>query len=100
MLDQINDLIEEIKSYSALSEADIEEFRIRYLSKKGKVSILFYDFRTVPSDQKKVIGEKLNEVKKLAQERLAVISLKFKSKSHRTTEIDFTLPGDPLPVGS
>jgi len=100
MIDQINDLIEEIKSYLALSEADIEEFRIRYLSKKGKVYILFYDFRTVPSDQKKVIGEKLNEVKKLALEKLTEISLKFESKSYRTSEIDYTLPGDPLPVGS
>jgi phenylalanyl-tRNA synthetase alpha chain len=100
MLDQINNIIAEIKSFLANSETDIEEFRIKYLSKKGKISLLFNDFRSVPADQKRIIGEKLNEVKKLAQEKLAEISMKFETKSSRVAEIDFTLPGEPLPIGS
>ena len=100
MLDQINNIIAEIKSFLANSETGIEEFRIKYLSKKGKISLLFNDFRSVPADQKRIIGEKLNEVKKLAQEKLAEISMKFETKSSRVSEIDFTLPGEPLPIGS
>ncbi len=100
MLDQINNIIAEIKSFLANSETDIEEFRIKYFSKKGKISLLFNDFRSVPADQKRIIGEKLNEVKKLAQEKLAEISMKFETKSSRVAEIDFTLPGEPLPIGS
>ena len=83
MLDQINNIIAEIKSFLANSETDIEEFRIKYLSKKGKISVLFNDFRSVPADQKRIIGEKLNEVKKLAQEKLSEISLKFETKSSK-----------------
>jgi phenylalanyl-tRNA synthetase alpha chain len=100
MLDQINNIIAEIKSFLANSETDIEEFRIKYLSKKGKISLLFNDFRSVPADQKRIIGEKLNEVKKLAQEKLSEISMKFETKSSKVAEIDFTLPGEPLPIGS
>jgi phenylalanyl-tRNA synthetase alpha chain len=100
MLDQINNIIAEIKSFLADSETDIEEFRIKYLSKKGKISLLFNDFRSVPADQKRIIGEKLNEVKKLAQEKLSEISMKFETKSSKVAEIDFTLPGEPLPIGS
>jgi phenylalanyl-tRNA synthetase alpha chain len=100
MLDHINNLVEEIKSFSASSVADIEEFRIKYLSKKGKISDLFNDFRSVSPEQKKIIGEKLNEVKKLAQEKLVEINRIFETKSYKTLDIDYTLPGDPIPVGS
>jgi phenylalanyl-tRNA synthetase alpha chain len=100
MIDQINHLIEEIKSFSASSATDIEEFRIKYLSKKGKISKLFDDFRLVSPEQKKIIGEKLNDVKKLAQEKLSEINRIFETKSFKTPDIDYTLPGDPIPVGS
>jgi phenylalanyl-tRNA synthetase alpha chain len=100
MLDQIKKLIEEIKSYSATSSADAEDFRIKYLSKKGKISKLFNDFRSISQEQKKILGSNLNEVKKLAQEKLAEIHKKFETKSPITLNIDFTLPGDPLPMGS
>ena len=100
MLDHINNLIEEIMSFSASSVADIEEFRIKYLSKRGKISNLFDDFRSVSPEQKKIIGEKLNEVKKLAQAKLVEINRLFEPKSYKTLEIDYTLPGDPMPVGS
>ena len=100
MLDQINKLIEEITSFSPSLETEINDFRIKYLSKKGKISMLFNDFRSVPEEQKKIIGEKLNELKKIAQEKLAEISSKFESRIAGTKEIDYTLPGDPLPIGS
>lgn len=100
MLDHINKLIEEIQSYSAVSDADIEEFRIKYLSKKGEISKLFDDFRSISHEQKKILGGKLNEVKKLAQEKLAEIHEKFDAKSNAKSDIDFTLPGDPLPTGT
>jgi phenylalanyl-tRNA synthetase alpha chain len=100
MIDQINKLIEEIKSCSVMSSADAEEFRIKYLSKKGKISKLFDDFRFVSQEQKKILGGKLNDVKKLAQEKLAEIHKKFEIKSLTISDIDFTLPGDPLPIGT
>lgn len=100
MLEKINNLLEEISAFSPGSAKDIDEFRIKYLSKKGEISLLFNDFRTVPPDQKKLIGEKLNELKKLAQDRLSELNSKFESRVSGIQEIDYTLPGDPLPIGS
>jgi phenylalanyl-tRNA synthetase alpha chain len=100
MTDQINTLIEEIKSFSASSATDIEEFRIKYLSKKGKISRLFDDFRSVSPEQKKIIGAKLNEIKNLAQEKLIEINRIFETKSYNSHDIDYTLPGDPMPAGT
>jgi phenylalanyl-tRNA synthetase alpha chain len=100
MLDKINNLIKEISLFSPVSEAEIDDFRIKYLSKKGKISLLFNDFRSVLPDQKKLIGEKLNELKKLAQEKLVEMNTRFETRSFSSPEIDYTLPGDPLPIGS
>jgi phenylalanyl-tRNA synthetase alpha chain len=100
MLNEINKIIEEIKSYSAASSEDAEKFRLKYLSKKGLISRLFDDFRSVSQEHKKIVGGKLNEVKKLAQEKLSEINQKFQTESTERAEMDYTLPGDPLPVGT
>lgn len=63
MIDKINVLRDEIAALTAADAAQVEELRIKYLSKKGLVSALFNDFRTVPADQKRQIGQALNELK-------------------------------------
>ena len=69
MLDKINKLIAEISGFSVLSPDDLELFRLKFLSKKGYISELFDDFRNVASDEKKELGQKLNQLKQQAQER-------------------------------
>lgn len=62
MLEKINQLREDIARLKAENAEQIEALRIKYLSKKGEISALFNDFRTVPNEQKKEIGQKLNEL--------------------------------------
>ena len=45
MVDKINKKIKEINSFNPKSEKDIEEFRIKYLGKKGELTSLFLDFK-------------------------------------------------------
>lgn len=66
MLEKINTLKEQIEALTASNAEEIEALRIKYLSKKGEVSALFNDFRNVPNEQKREIGQKLNELKTLA----------------------------------
>ena len=70
MIDKINSLKETISSLTASSEEQVEALRIKYLSKKGAVSQLFNDFRLVPADQKKAMGQALNELKNLATDKI------------------------------
>ena len=56
MIEKINRLKAEIESLTAKDLAEVDQLRIKYLSKKGEVSLLFNDFRTVPADQKKRDG--------------------------------------------
>ena len=63
MQNKIKQLIEEAEQFSANKIDQIEEFRIKYLSKKGVVSTLFEEFRTIPNNEKKEVGQLLNQLK-------------------------------------
>jgi len=69
MLQKITDLLEEISGKSLKTAEDIEQFRLKYLSKKGLIAELFDDFRNVPSADKREVGQKLNTLKSAALEK-------------------------------
>ena len=58
--DKIDLLASQIKELKASNEEALEALRIKYLSKKGEVTALFNDFREVPKEQKRELGQKLN----------------------------------------
>jgi len=70
MIDKINKLIEEAESFSAQSKEEIEEFRIKYLGKKGLLNGYFAEFKNVANDQTKEFGQVVNKLKKIAEEKV------------------------------
>lgn len=70
MIQKIEELKAQIAGLTASSETEVEELRIKYLSKKGLISQLMNDFRNVPAEHKREVGAKLNELKNLATERI------------------------------
>jgi len=99
MLQNVADIEKEILEFEISSPESLEQFRLLYLSKKGKVSLLFDQFKTVPSDQKKEFGQKLNILKTLAQEKLTNSQSSF-SNTNDDISIDFSLPSDLNILGS
>ena len=100
MLDKINKLIAEISGFSVLSPDDLELFRLKFLSKKGYISELFDDFRNVASDEKKELGQKLNQLKQQAQERYNYLKDSL-IQTQKTSRInDITRPAYPWNLGS
>ena len=53
MVDQIKNLIREVEEFATESESELEKFRIKFLGKKGVLSSLFNDFKSVPDKEKK-----------------------------------------------
>ena len=100
MLEKINTLKEQIAALTATNAEAIEALRIKYLSKKGEVSALFNDFRTVPSEQKREIGQKLNELKTLATERINALRDALASTDTVEADIDLTRTSSPIAVGT
>lgn len=63
MTNNIDDLLKEIKDLKAESAEELENLRLKFLSKKGILNDLMADFRNVPVEQKKEVGQKLNLLK-------------------------------------
>lgn len=63
MINKINEMMAEINALTAASAEEVEQIRIKYLSKKGAIPAMMNDFRSVPAEQKREVGQKLNELK-------------------------------------
>jgi len=100
MLDKIAALKEEIASLQASNMVEVEALRIKYLSKKGKVSALFNEFRNVPADQKRSIGPALNDLKAFAMEHVNTLRETLESKDNADEIIDLTRTAAAMPQGS
>jgi phenylalanyl-tRNA synthetase alpha chain len=100
MLNKISTLRTQAEDEIIKDNDELEVFRIKYLSKKGLVSLLFDDFRNIPSDQKKEVGQKLNILKQEIQEKYNALK-KHLSQQDDLSEInDLTRPALPLSPGS
>ena len=103
MLEKINILLAEVEEFAAQSKEHVEEYRIKWLSKKGQVTILFDDFKAVAPEIKREVGQKLNELKVKAQDKINALKEKYESSSESTVSvnIDLTTPSDPsIAIGS
>lgn len=97
MLEKINNLLLEVEQLAVSTKEQVEEYRIKWLSKKGQITVLFDEFKTVSPELKREMGQKLNELKVKAQEKINALKEKFEAAedSGKGGAIDLTLPGDP-----
>lgn len=99
MKERILLLKSEIEAFTFGTPEAAENFRIKYLSRKGVIPSLFDDFRTVPLEEKKETGRLLNELKNLAQDILDR-NISGSTDDAGSSQIDYTRPAFPIPVGS
>ena len=100
MIDHIKNLIKEADEFSADSLSAVEDFRVKFLGKKGVLNDLFEAFKAVPSDEKKAYGQAINELKKTVQERVNALKKSLLiDQTSRAESIDHTRPGDPFLIG-
>ena len=101
MQDQIKQYLSEIDGFSTQNAEELEQFRIKYLSKKGLIPALFEDFKNVPPEERKAMGQALNDLKNRAQDKVNSLKELIESAVQETRSgIDLTLPADFQPVGS
>lgn len=100
MLDKIEKLRTEIEAIKVNTAEDLEQFRLKYLSKKGLVSSLFEDFRDVPAEQKKEVGMKLNVLKQACQDIYNKFKEGIDSSDSTNVSGDLTRPAFPYNIGS
>ncbi len=100
MIEKINNLKAQIQGLTAKDAAEVEALRIKYLSKKGEVSLLFNDFRNVPVEQKKAIGQELNELKNLATDKINALREALDNVDTACDGLDLTRTESPIRLGS
>ncbi len=101
LLQQIQQYTQEITSITLNGADSLEAYRIKFLGTKGIVKNLFAEMRNVPSEKKKEFGIILNDFKQLAEAKYD--QWKQSTLGHQQsaeTDIDLTLPGDALPLGT
>ncbi|MEO0571585.1 MAG: phenylalanine--tRNA ligase subunit alpha [Bacteroidota bacterium] len=101
MIEIIKQHIAEVAQFSSTSQEEIENFRIKYLGKKGLLNEFFVAFKSIPNEQKKEYGQVINQLKNTATEK--VNNLKATLESTVVAEGkygDLTRPGNPIALGA
>ena len=100
LLERIEALKAQISELTASNEEALEALRIKYLSKKGEVTALFNEFRNVSPEMKREFGQKLNELKNFATEKINELRETCKAQEKEANKIDITRPATPEVVGT
>lgn len=98
--DKIDELLKEVSTLSAKNAEDVEQLRLKYLSKKGEINGLMAEFRNVAKDQKKTIGIKLNELKKAATDKINELRENVATADNQEENIDLTRTAYPIELGT
>lgn len=100
MLQNIDKILEEARQFKAETQEEIEQFRIKYLGKKGVLTDLFSSFKQVPVEQKKEFGQKINQLKSFVSEKIDTLKQELDKEEGDGETKDLTLPGEPMQLGA
>ena len=97
---KIKSLLEELTDFELKDKQSLETFRLKFISKKGAIGVLFDELKQLPPEKKKESGKLLNDLKKAAESRFAEMSKQLESSGEKKADIDLTLPPIPNTVGN
>ncbi|GJG35549.1 phenylalanine--tRNA ligase subunit alpha [Prevotella lacticifex] len=100
LIEKIDSLLKEIQQAHADNQEQIEQLRLKYLSKKGEVNELMGEFRNVAKEQKKAVGIKINELKTTAQNKINELREQLETQEAQSDEIDLTRTPYPVELGT
>ena len=100
ILDKIDELLKEVSTLSAQNAEDVEQLRLKYLSKKGEINAVMAAFRDVAKEQKKAVGMKINELKTAATEKINALREQVGTMETGTESLDLTRTAYPVGLGT
>lgn len=94
-------LLQEAQNFQAENKEQLDAFKSRFLGKKGVLNDLFANMKQVTPESRKSYGQEVNAIKQAAEEKISQFTALFEnSDSKSASDIDHSLPGNWLPVGS
>ncbi len=101
--EKIDQLHSEVEQLEAKTLQEVEQLRLTYLSKKGRMNALMEEFRQVEAHEKKAVGMRLNLLKNALQEKINTLreqALAAQSTAENNQEEDLTRTPYPIPLGT
>ena len=92
MQERIQKLHEDVQALSAQTLEEVEDLRIKYISKKGLIAQLFDEFKTVPNEEKRLVGQQLNQLKEATIAKINSLRDALTSSGQTAEDIDWPLP--------
>ena len=100
MIEEIKTLLGRVAELKAENEEQLEQLRLEFLSKKGKVNQLVAEFRNVAADQKKEVGIYLNQLKTALQDRFNTLKQELATTEDDHSALDLTRTPYPIALGT
>jgi len=100
MEDKIKKDLKDIQNFQSDSITEIEEFRVKYLGKKGLLNSYFIEFKSLDNDEKKKLGSLLNNLKNSAQQKVDDLKSNSSTTFDNLKINDISRPGDLIEIGS
>ncbi len=98
---RVEELKREVESVLVKTKEDLENFRLKFISKKGSLTSLFEDLKAAAPEEKKKLGKVLNDLKQLAEGKFKLLQESMESSfSNEAEGIDLTLPTIPNKIGN
>ena len=100
IIEKIENLLKEVETLHAQNAEEIENLRLKYLSKKGELNTLMEEFRGVAADQKKEVGMKINALKQAVQGKINELKEQIDTTDSGSEDIDLTRTAYPIGLGT
>lgn len=100
MIQKIRELVEKVEKFSLTNNEELEQFRLKFLSKKGELASLFDEFKEVANEKKKEVGKKINELKQQIQNKYDAHKIHFEQNNGEENSDDLTRTAEPFLLGT
>ena len=100
--ERIAELQQQVAELKAVNAEELEALRLKYMSKKGAIPQLFDEFRTVPKEEKAVLGASINQLRQAAEARFNDLSEQLGALASQAAveKADLTRTPDPIALGT
>jgi len=101
MIEEVKSHIKSVQDFTAKSLDEVEDFRIKYLGKKGVLNHYFAQFKAIPNAEKKIYGKAINELKQTAVQKVETLKTDLtKNIQDKGIYGDLFRPAEPIEIGS
>lgn len=89
-----------IENFAITDATSLEAFRIQFIGSKGSIKQLFGGLKEVPNEEKRAVGQLLNELRQLAEGKFERSKDALETTESNDSTIDVSRPGEPIALGA